>query len=197
MTLEENKFNDEMTVDEIFNDFRDELKKDLKRRGSFWSPLLITNKTEGRTVVLRSLQEGKLNFEDLIVHTDIRSKKWDELKKDPLTSLVFYCPKRKWQIRVKANARLNFNDIEAKIEWERLSPASRKIYSLKFIPGSPIPSPQEGYVFSEKDGYENFGVLTLVPHSLESLQLSHPMREDFHVRAFWDLLTHEKSFLTP
>jgi hypothetical protein len=199
-------YNNEEKIKLIFNNFFDELKKDIKRKGNLWTPTLITSYHDGRTVVLRGFQQGKRPLEDLIIHTDIRSKKWKDLEDHPLASLHFYCRKRKWQMRIKGLVKRNTQDIDAKIEWDRLSSSSKKIYSLKHIPGTPISSAEEGFTFSRDDaqqdieiakGYENFGVLTIEPTYLESLQLSHPLRDDMHVRAMWDLVSDEKSFLAP
>lgn len=181
----------------LFKDFIYEVKKDLKKRGSYWNPTLITGDGEGRVVVLRSLQSGKKEVEDFIIHTDVRSHKWKSLKEKPFANLVFYCPKRKWQVRLKAKARLNTQDIESKIEWERLKENSKKIYSLSHSPGSRCSTPEEAFVFEESSGYVNFGVITLEPISLDSLQLSPPTREDLHVRAFLNCESGEMGFLSP
>lgn len=181
----------------IFKDFIGELKKDLKRRGNFWSPVLISSEQEARTVILRGLQPGKFEINDFIIHTDTRSQKWFELQGNPTASLLFYCKKRKWQMRVKTKVKTNTQDFDSKIEWDRLTTSSQKIYSLKNSPGTPTTHPDVGFTFSDTSGYKNFGVLTLAPLSLESLQLSHPTREDQHVRAHWDLISNEVSFLVP
>lgn len=190
-------------VENIFKDWLLEAKKDLKKRGPYWNPTLITGECQARTVVLRGIEDDtERSCPRFIIHTDIRSQKWIELKEKRFATLHFYCPKRKWQMRVSCSGVLHHKNDDARIEWNRLSPNSKEIYSLKNIPGTKVVSAKEAYTFEEKlDPMENFGVITLIPNSFESLQLSHPMRESFHVRAKWlvqsDKKPHEFSYLAP
>jgi hypothetical protein len=191
-------FDRSKNIESIFADWLDEVNKDLKKKDSFWTPSLITSGQEVRTVVLRSIQMGP-RFPAFIIHTDIRSKKWGELKSNPAMTLHFYCPKRKWQVRLKGTASLTHLETASTIEWKRLSKHSQKIYSLINIPGSIVDDPQEAYQFSENvdDGLNNFGVINFLPHLVESLQLSRPDREDFHVRSVWDIKKNQFQFLAP
>ncbi|GEM_PF-2293804 len=191
-------FDRSKNIESIFANWLDEVNKDLKEKGPFWTPSLITSEQEVRTVVLRSIQTGA-DAPNFIIHTDIRSKKWSELKKNSATTLHFYCPKRKWQLRLKGTASLSHLNTESSIEWNRLSPHSQKIYSLINIPGTIVDDPQEAYKFSENvdGGLNNFGVINFLPHLIESLQLSRPDREDFHVRSAWDIRKNQFQFLAP
>ncbi len=183
----------------IFNDWFTEVSKDLKKRGAYWNPTLISGQQEARTVVLRSLEKDEESqCPQLIIHTDIRSQKWKELQENPKVTLHFYCPKRKWQMRIKGLATLHHHDPEAQIEWRRLSSNSQQIYTLKHPPGNEVVSPQEGYTFTQnKDEALNFGVINIAPLTLESLQLSHPMRESLHIRALWHIKSNTFKYLAP
>lgn len=185
-------------VKQIFKDWILEAKKDLKKRGSYWNPTLVSGDCQARTVVLRGIEnDEERGCPRFIIHTDIRSQKWQELKEKNFASLHFYCPKRKWQMRIVCSVTLNHKNDDAKIEWNRLSPGSKEIYSLKYQPGLEVDSAKEAYVFNNDDNpLENFGVITMFPISLESLQLGHPMREDYHVRAQWliESLEHPHKF---
>jgi pyridoxamine 5'-phosphate oxidase len=174
-------------IESLFRDWLGEVSKDLKKRGAFWTPTLVSGHQEARTVVLRSLEKSENSpCPQFIVHTDIRSQKWQELQKNNNLSLHFYCPKRKWQMRLKGKAYLHHGDPEAQIEWRRLSLGSQQIYGQMFTPGEEVETPQTGYTFEkDQDFAKNFGVLRIDPISLESLQLSHPMRESHHIRAAW------------
>ena len=185
----------------IFDDWLLEVSKDLKRRGSFWTPTLTTSSLRSRTVVLRALE-----FQDnqtrtrprFIIHTDIRSQKWHDLNVESHGCLHFYCPKRKWQMIAHFKASLSHKDPDSLIEWKRLSANSKRIYSLKNSPGIEIENPSEAYSFADiESGYDNFGVLTLSPLSLESLQLERPNGPDCHVRAHWNLQTVTFKYLAP
>lgn len=182
----------------IFKDWFVELRKDLKRKGAYWTPALVSDDQEMRTVVLRSLQMVE-SLPQFIIHTDIRSKKWHELTEKSSSALHFYCPKRKWQMRIKGIVKLAHNDTDSTIEWNRLSPNSKKIYSLIKKPGVVIDTPEEGYKYSSdiEKGFDNFGVITFIPQHLESLQLSHPSQKDLHIRAFWNISNNQRDFLSP
>lgn len=174
-------------VELIFKDWLDEAKKDLKKRGPYWNPSLVTHLCQARTVVLRSIENDPLSESPrFVIHTDIRSQKWSELKENSEASLHFYCQKRKWQMRINGEVSLHQGDDESKIEWRRLSENSKQIYKLNHTPGIEVESPKNAYSFNEEvDPFDNFGVIILRPTKLESLQLNHPMRESFHVRAQW------------
>lgn len=62
----------------VFKDWMLEVKKDLRKRGSFWTPTLISQPVAARTVVLRELvadSDKNTEMPLFIIHTDIRSQK--------------------------------------------------------------------------------------------------------------------------
>lgn len=189
------------TCEPIFQDWLLEVKKDIKRKGSFWHPTLVSGEQNARTVILRSVEfikKGAISKPRFIVHTDTRSHKWQELKNNTKATLHFYCPKRRWQMRVQVSAELSLLDTDATIEWKRLSKNSQRIYSLKNSPGTIIQDPKAAYTFPEEiDGFDNFGVLNLIPIHMESLQLERVNGPSFHQRALWDLNTHTFQYLAP
>ncbi|MCG8669383.1 MAG: pyridoxamine 5'-phosphate oxidase family protein [Pseudomonadales bacterium] len=186
---------------QLFDDWLLEVKKDLAKRGNFWNPTLVTLPAEARTVVLRNLDSSFDSASKLpcfVIHTDIRSQKWGQLRREPACSLHFYCTERKWQMRLDCVARLCSQDDYAQSQWQQLSPRSKRIYALKHQPGSAVKDPQIAYCFEADDkAYDNFGVLVLQATNLESLQLEQPDRTDYHVRAVWNLESDEYSYLAP
>lgn len=185
----------------IFDDWIREVKKDLHKRGSFWTPTLISQAADARTVVLRSLESSPTqasSFPLFVVHTDVRSKKWRDLHNNPSCVLHFYCSKRKWQMRLNGIAQLHAQDSFAESQWQQLSGRSQQIYSLKLPPGVPVEDPQQAYCFDEDhSAYRNFGVIGIQANKFESLQLERPDRTDYHVRARWDLASNNYSYLAP
>lgn len=189
----------------IFDDWFLEVKKDLKKKGNFWTPTLTTQGDHTRTVVLRSiefLENTVLGVSQkvprFIIHTDIRSQKWRQLRLDSSCSLHFYCPKRKWQMRVRGKATLSHQGPDALIEWKRLSENSKKIYTLPFTPGIEISEPQAAFQQgAPKDGLKNFGVISLLPRELDSLQLTRPNGPEYHVRTSWHLENNNYKYLAP
>ena len=129
------------TLQQIFDDWLREVKKDLYKRGAFWTPTLVTHAAESRTVVLRRLAAPEAEssptrstvLPQFVIHTDIRSKKWAQLQQAPTCGLHFYCPKRKWQMRVDGFAALHAQDAYAESEWQALSERSQKIYALSIF----------------------------------------------------------------
>ncbi|MCH2159223.1 MAG: hypothetical protein MK096_10650 [Oleiphilaceae bacterium] len=186
---------------QLFIDWQREVKKDLLKRGSFWTPTLVSQPMMVRTVVLRDLLRDSDNAVDtplFIVHTDVRSQKWTELARESSCALHFFCSKRKWQMRVQGEAVLNSADDVAQSQWDGLSERSRRIYALQHTPGSSVDDPKAAYTFeSEASGFAHFGVISIRATKLESLQLDRPDRTDYHVRASWDLESHSLTYLAP
>lgn len=186
-------------AEELFKDWLLEVKKDLKRRGAYWNPTLISGVQAARTVVLRGLEDNPQKPGPLfVIHTDIRSQKWQDLQLSNKAGLHFYCPKRKWQMRVTGHVSLHYKNDESLIEWKRLSSNSQKIYSLHHRPGTKVDDPHIGYTFDPMEkAYDHFGVISFAPSQFDSLQLSHPQREDLHIRAQWLVDDNKFSFLSP
>jgi pyridoxine/pyridoxamine 5'-phosphate oxidase len=194
------------TLQQIFDDWLREVEKDLHKRGQFWTPTLVTHPAESRTVVLRGLDapeaESSVNqgpsLPRFVIHTDTRSKKWEQLQHAPTCGLHFYCAKRKWQMRVDGFAELHANDAYAESEWQALSERSQKIYALKHMPGEPVDDPEKAYCFEDSaQAYKHFGVIYVRATHLESLQLERPDRTNFHIRAAWKLETQALTYLAP
>jgi len=194
------------TLQQIFDDWLLEVKKDLHKRGQFWTPTLVTRPAESRTVVLRHLAAPEAessvnqapNLPLFVIHTDTRSKKWAQLKQGPTCGLHFYCAKRKWQMRVDGFAALHAQDAYAESEWQALSERSQKIYALKHRPGEPVNDPEKAYCFDDAaQAYKHFGVVCVRATHLESLQLERPDRTNFHIRAAWAVETQTLNYLAP
>ena len=187
----------------IFDEWFMQVKKDLHKRGAFLSPTLITNPLDARTVILRQLETDTSTDPEtdpplFIIHTDIRSQKWQQLQQQPSCVLHFYCSKRKWQMRIAAQAELHSQDDYAQKHWQKLSPASKKIYALQHTPGSSVESPESAFSFaSQENAYQQFAVILMRAQKMESLQLSHPNRTDYHIRASWDVSNNTLQYLAP
>ena len=134
-----------------------------------------------RVVVLKSFNsnELKINF-----HTDIRSKKSEELKVYPKTNFLFYDHRSKIQLRIKStsNSKIFYNNNVTKIAWDQTHLSSHKCYlaqeppSLKSIVSTDSmprhfigvdPSLQES-----EEGYKNFSVVSSQIESIDWLYLS-------------------------
>ncbi len=153
-----------------------------------------------RTVVLRKVlpQEKQLHF-----HTDIRSKKWEELQQSNTISLLFYNVAAKMQMRIKGMATLHYADAISETAWEKTGVSSRRAYLTIAPPSSPAELPTSGLeeIFAVRNpteeesetGRKHFGVVSIQAHSLDWLWLHH----EGHRRAFFDYQKNERRWLIP
>ena len=173
----------------------------MHKRGAFWSPTLITDPLQSRTVVLRQLllaNDAMSEQPKFVFHTDIRSQKWPQLQQRADCALHFYCAKRKWQMRVKGFAHLHHDDDYAQSQWQNLSASGQKIYALQHQPGQAVADPEAAYSFSDAERAKaNFAVICVCATELESLQLQRPDKSAYHVRAQWNIASHSVGFIAP
>lgn len=99
-----------------------------RSKEAFHLPVIGTNANFGpnlRTIVLRDIirKEKKLIF-----HTDIRSAKIQELKKDNRISFLFYDKSKRLQYRIGTTATIHTNDELADQQWGNSNLSSRRCY---------------------------------------------------------------------
>ena len=155
----------------IFKNIKNLLKNAVKdRHHTYHTPVFNNisreNNAEGRTIVLRKFDESKLilNF-----HTDYRSPKIIDLKKNSNSSFIFYDFKIKTQLRIKTNSSIHHKNNTTKIAWELTGLSSRKCYLTKKPPSSITLESEDGLenhitgidpTREESElGYENFVVI--------------------------------------
>jgi len=155
----------------------------IDRKNNFhtaiFSNITIDNKISSRTVVLRKYDPltNIINF-----HTDIRSKKIVEIKKNPETYFLFYNNKDKIQLRMNTISKIHTqNDISIK-NWKITKISSRKCYLATKPPGSiskiatdSIPENLIGKdpnLEESENGYQNFSVIENEIKDIEWLYLS-------------------------
>jgi len=89
-----------------------------------------------RTVVVRKFLK---DAREVWFHTDSRSDKVEELRKNARVQLHWYDPASRCQIRMKAKATVHHLDEIARTQWDLSLPMSRACYTTPWGPGSPIP----------------------------------------------------------
>ena len=153
------------------------------RHHAFHTPVFSNknqnNSVDSRVVVLRRFNENnlKLNF-----HTDFRSPKIINLKKNNNSSFVFYDFKLKIQLRIKTHSIINNKNNVSKNAWERARLSSRKCYLTQKVPSSITTLPEDGIPEhlkgidpsqdeSEK-GYDNFAVIENQIQNIDWLYLT-------------------------
>ncbi len=198
-------------IDKIFYTL-DDLEKDcwlrlvngtLRSKDAFHTASVATLKGVDislRTVVLRkALPSEKL----LHFNTDVRSPKWNELKVNNTTSMLFYNFSSRIQLRVSGFATLHHKDDIADIAWEKTALNSRRCYLTKNAPSSIIEFPSKEFEKSNKPGSilqieseagrKNFGVVNVHVQSMDWLWLNHAV----HHRALFDYANQKYVWIAP
>lgn len=175
----------------------------IKSRDSFHTPCIATlNQGEAslRTVVLRKAfpLEKQLRF-----HTDIRSKKWNELALNDSISALFYDALARIQLRVKGKASLHVNNEITAEAWQKTTLSSRRCYLTKNSPSSfsAIPTSglseeieQEKFTLEESEaGKAHFGIVSIQVESIDWLWIHHAG----HRRAFFDYVQNHFQWMIP
>tara|TARA_Y100001970_G_scaffold245342_1_gene312315 strand:+ start:125 stop:733 length:609 start_codon:yes stop_codon:yes gene_type:complete len=158
-------------TNEIFEDIKRNLTRGVKdRKHTFHTPVFCNVNQDGviesRVVVLRKFDPLKLilNF-----HTDFRSPKANDLKKNSNSLFVFYDHKLKIQLRIRTTSILNNRNEISKKMWDKTRLLSRKCYLTTKNPSSSTSLPEDGIPehligkepnFEEsEEGFKNFTVV--------------------------------------
>ena len=122
-------------IDKTLLEIKSMLSRGVKdRKSNFHYTTLCTidndSRPQARTVVFRSFNVEKFY---LSIHSDFRSKKIKEIKKNKYVSLVFYDDKKKIQLRIRGIAKI---EVSKKDSWHKLSNWSRRCYLSQETPGA-------------------------------------------------------------
>ncbi|MBJ9752980.1 pyridoxamine 5'-phosphate oxidase family protein [Burkholderia cepacia] len=139
-----------------------------------------------RTIVLRQVNRADhvLSF-----HTDARSEKVAELRRDPRIALVACDLDALVQIRAEGVASICDDEAQRRAIWQSSRPHTLLLYRAPLPPGTPVESPEAAHVSAspranpDDDGYENFCLLHVSVTRIEWLELARAG----HRRAVFDL----------
>ncbi len=158
------------------------LNGSLRFKDAFHNPVISNVNEHGvnsRVVVLRRVEALK---KSLFFHTDVRSGKWQDLKKENKLSCVFYDMPGRVQIRLAGTASLHTSDNIADEAWAKSSMSSRKIYLGEQGPSQKSTSATSGLpaTFNTNDpseqeslaGRKNFGIICMKANWMEWLWLN-------------------------
>lgn len=171
-------------LDQIFKDLKNEVKFGyLNKKHPFRYPSLATIENHcpiQRTVVLR---DSTANFE-LVIYTDERSDKVQQLKENPNSSLLFYHPKKLMQIKVEGIIKIINSGEDYNNYWSKVQGKSQSDFTTQKAPGTLIDNPNQ---VNYKEDEHHFCILKLVPKCIEYLQLrrSHHIRARFNSEQNW------------
>ena len=156
---------------EILNNIKKLLTNGANDRNhAFHTPVFSNNhdgnSTNSRVVVLRKFNQ---KFLTLNFHTDYRSPKIPDLKKNYQSNFVFYDSKIKIQLRIKTISTIHHNNDIALEAWKQTRLFSRKCYLSKKPPSSITNKAEDGISLHLKGidpneneseaGYKNFSVI--------------------------------------
>lgn len=136
-----------------------------------------------RTIVLRQVSRADrvLSF-----HTDARSEKVAELRRDPRFSIVANDLDALVQIRTQGIASICEDEAQRRAVWASSRPHTLLLYRAPLPPGTPIASPEQAHIdgtASSGDGYENFCLIHMTVTRIDWLELA----RTGHRRAVFDL----------
>ncbi|AOJ77614.1 pyridoxamine 5'-phosphate oxidase family protein [Burkholderia ubonensis] len=139
-----------------------------------------------RTLVLRQVRRAGhvLSF-----HTDARSEKVAELRRDPRIALIGVDLDALVQIRVEGVASICADEAQRRAVWQASRPHTLLLYRAPLPPGTPIDAPGHAHVApapstaSAADGYANFCVLDVAVTRIDWLDLA----RSGHRRALFEL----------
>ncbi|AOJ27730.1 pyridoxamine 5'-phosphate oxidase family protein [Burkholderia seminalis] len=136
-----------------------------------------------RTIVLRQVSRADrvLSF-----HTDARSEKVAELRRDPRFSIVANDLDALVQIRAQGIASICEDEAQRRAIWASSRPHTLLLYRAPLPPGTPIASPEQAHIDGTTpsgDGYENFCLIHMTVTRIDWLELA----RTGHRRAVFDL----------
>jgi hypothetical protein len=135
-----------------------------------------SGRAEARSVTLR---EAYAATDRLVFFTDDRSPKLQQIQTHPQGTLLAWCPRLSWQIRLRVALSRETDPHLALSRWARLrlSPAAQD-YLSPLAPGEPLSE----IASEERGSREHFAMVNAQVESLDWLEL-HP---DGHRRALFD-----------
>lgn len=155
---------------EIFQQVKDQLIRAKHQKKHPFRYFVLTTATahgspRARTVVLRDFDPQAMT---LTIFTDQRSQKVKELATQKEVCMLFYDPKKLWQIQVLAKLERQSQDPKL---FQALPPPARKDYTTKQVPGTTIGNPDAVDYWDDK---HFFVALTFDITTIESLKLKRP-----------------------
>jgi hypothetical protein len=161
-----------------------ELAAAVVQRDHPWrTPVLATfdgERADARTVVLRDFDDVR---RELVIYTDARAAKVEQLRRFPHGTLVGWWAELGWQLRLAVRLEIETEGLATASRWARLmhSPAAQD-YLSSLAPGAPLPDGSRPPALHAPLG--QFGVITATVTALDWLEL----HREGHRRAIFDAM---------
>ena len=156
-----------------------ELGLAASQRGHAWRRMGLAT-LDGETADLRTvvLREVDRDQNTLVFFTDARSPKVRQIEAQPLATLLVWCERLGWQLRLRVRLGVEVSGLTVSSRWARLklTPAAQD-YLSPLPPGTPL----DRYV-PERASREQFAVVTASVLAIDWLEL----HADGHRRAAFD-----------
>lgn len=168
------------------------------RQAEAHTPAVATVGLDGapavRTVVLRAADS---QTRTIAFHTDARSPKLAEIRRNPECSVLLYERSWKAQARLRGQASIHLDDAIAAAAWARTAEMSKLCYQVTTAPGASIGTPADAVFDAVKtnDGRDNFCCVTIDVRDIEWLYLHHLGHR--RARFAWDGAAWRKTWLAP
>ncbi|WP_342611784.1 pyridoxamine 5'-phosphate oxidase family protein [Burkholderia ambifaria] len=139
-----------------------------------------------RTIVLRQVSRADRL---LAFHTDARSEKVVELRRDPRIAVVANDLDALVQIRAEGVASICDDEAQRRAIWQSSRPHTLLLYRAPLRPGTPVESPEEAHATPSPgdaptdDGYRNFCLVHVTVTRVDWLELARAG----HRRAIFDV----------
>ena len=119
---------------------------------------------DARSVILRDVDAAART---LLIYTDARSPKAQQLAAHPLGTLVLWSPALAWQLRLRVALSLHTTGLQVTSRWARikLTPAAQD-YMAAQAPGAPLDAPPLA-----TEGRAHFAVVVAQVQSIDWLEL--------------------------
>ena len=157
-------------IDKLIWDF---LKQGVKnRKSAFHYPTVATSSI--KTFSLRTVITREIIIKDrvIIFHTDIRSKKIQDLKQNNLIIFHIYDKKNNIQIQAEGKVKIFNKSKQTERVWNSLSNKTKASYLIKENPGKKINNEKDFSYLSDKEGYQNFTIVKTRINKITYLQLN-------------------------
>ena len=166
-------------IDEIPNLVFTELSNGASKKKHPFKNVVLTTMTENnlksRWVVFRKLTLEK----NLLIYTDFRSKKIEELRKNLECGLLFYHNKQGLQVHFNASCTIHHNNELTKKYWPGIAGCSSENYTNVYPPSTPINTIYDGHKIDKNLSDRYFSILEFYLSEMSVLQLS----REGHIRA--------------
>ncbi len=102
---------------------------------SFVISTIRENRPESRTVILRDIDD---KTPSIAFHSDLRSKKIQDINKNNNLSALFYDRSRRIQLRISGSGKVQNNNKTTKKIWKLMRPESKLCYMGPFSPSDAL-----------------------------------------------------------